>query len=58
MAGQSNMAGRGFVEPIDTLINTRILTINRQNKLIYAKEPLHFYEPHKKGLDLGMSFSK
>jgi len=58
MAGQSNMAGRGFVEPQDTLSNKRILTIDKSMKWIYAKEPLHFYEPSLTGLDCGMSFAK
>lgn len=58
MAGQSNMAGRGFVEPKDTISNKRILSINYKNELIYAKEPLHFYEPTVAGLDLGMSFAE
>ena len=58
MAGQSNMAGRGFVEPQDTLPNRRILTIDKSMKWIYAKEPLHFYEPSLTGLDCGMSFAK
>lgn len=58
MAGQSNMAGRGFVEPKDTISNQRILSINSRNELIYAKEPLHFYEPTMAGLDLGMSFAE
>lgn len=58
MAGQSNMAGRGFVEPQDTISNARILTINKRNEIIIAKEPLHFYEPTMNGLDCGMSFAK
>lgn len=58
MAGQSNMAGRGFVEPQDTLPYKRILTIDKSMKWIYAKEPLHFYEPSMTGLDCGMSFAK
>ncbi len=58
MAGQSNMAGRGIVEPQDTLSDKRILTIDAQGKLIYAKEPLHFYEPTRTGLDCGLSFAK
>jgi hypothetical protein len=58
MAGQSNMAGRGFVEPQDTLPNKRILTIDKSINWIYAKEPLHFYEPSLTGLDCGMSFGK
>lgn len=58
MAGQSNMAGRGFVEPRDTLSNKRILTIDQSGRWIYAKEPLHFYEPKMAGLDCGMAFSQ
>ena len=57
MAGQSNMAGRAFVEPSDTIPNKRILTIDKNDKWIYAKEPLHFYEPTMAGLDCGLSFS-
>lgn len=57
MAGQSNMAGRGFVAPEDTIPNRRILTLDPSMKWIYAKEPLHFYEPRMTGLDCGMSFA-
>lgn len=57
MAGQSNMAGRGIVEPMDTIINPRILCINGNGELILAKEPLNIYEPNLKGLDCGLSFS-
>ncbi len=57
LAGQSNMAGRGFVEPQDTLPNKRIVTIDAAGRLIYAKEPLHFYEPTRNGLDCGCSFA-
>lgn len=57
LAGQSNMAGRGFVEPQDTLSNKRIITIDASGKLVYAKEPLHFYEPTRTGLDCGLSFA-
>jgi hypothetical protein len=58
LAGQSNMAGRGLVEPKDTIPNERILTINNSGELILAKEPLHFYEPVMSGLDCGMSFGR
>jgi Carbohydrate esterase, sialic acid-specific acetylesterase len=58
LAGQSNMAGRGLVEPADTIPNKRILTINKCGELIIAKEPLHFYEPLLTGLDCGLSFAK
>ena len=58
LAGQSNMAGRGLVEPQDTLPSERILTINKKGEIIVAKEPLHFYEPSRTGLDCGLSFGK
>ena len=58
LAGQSNMAGRGKVEPIDTIPNSRVLTIDKNENLLVAKEPLHFYEPTMTGLDCGLSFGK
>lgn len=58
MAGQSNMAGRGFVSPTDTLPNKRILSINAEGEIIQAKEPLHWYEPPRTGLDCGVSFAR
>ena len=58
LAGQSNMAGRGLVEPEDTIINTRILSIDAGGNLIYAQEPLHFYEPTMTGLDCGVAFGR
>ncbi|WP_372755648.1 sialate O-acetylesterase [Labilibaculum sp.] len=58
MAGQSNMAGRGFVEVQDTIPSQRILTLNSQNEVILAKEPLSFYEPKMQGLDCGLSFAR
>lgn len=58
LAGQSNMAGRGLVEPLDTIPSERIFTINKNGKVILAKEPLHFYENTLAGLDCGLSFGK
>lgn len=58
MAGQSNMAGRGFVESGDTIPDAQIITINERNQWIIAKEPLHFYQPKMTGLDCGMSFAR
>jgi hypothetical protein len=58
MAGQSNMAGRGVVEPMDTILNPRILSINSKGELILAKEPLNLYEPDMKGLDCGVLFGR
>ena len=58
LAGQSNMAGRGAVEPRDTIPSNRILTVNKEGKIILAKEPLHFYEPTRTGLDCGIAFAQ
>lgn len=58
MAGQSNMAGRGLVEPEDTIPSTKVYSITKDNQWILAKEPLHFYEPNLTGLDCGLSFGK
>ena len=58
LAGQSNMAGRGFVEPEDTIPTNRVLTINMKDEIILAKEPLHFYYPRLAGLDCGLEFGK
>jgi hypothetical protein len=58
MAGQSNMAGRGLVEPEDTIPSPNVYTLNKENKWVLAKEPLHYYEPNLTGLDCGLSFAK
>jgi hypothetical protein len=58
MAGQSNMAGRGFVQPADTIPDVHVLTLNKNNEWVYAKEPLHYYEPGRTGLDCGLAFGK
>lgn len=58
LAGQSNMAGRGMVEPEDTIPNKRIFSIDNRGKLIYAKEPLNLFEPSYVGLDCGLSFAR
>lgn len=58
LAGQSNMAGRGFVEAEDTISSPDILTIDENNNWILAKEPLHFYQKRLKGLGCGLSFAK
>jgi hypothetical protein len=58
LAGQSNMAGRGLVQPQDTIASTRVLVLNKDQQWEYAKEPLHYYEPTRTGLDCGLSFGK
>ena len=56
MAGQSNMAGRGIIEPQDTVTNPRILSLDSTDHLVLAREPLHIYQPGISGLDCGLSF--
>ena len=58
LAGQSNMAGRGIIEPIDSITSNRIFTMNIDEELVYGEPPLHFYEPKRSGLGLGLSFAK
>lgn len=57
LAGQSNMAGRAFVEPMDTIPYQRIFSLSKDDRLVLAKEPLHFNEPGAEGLDCGLSFA-
>ncbi len=58
LAGQSNMAGRAFVMPEDTIPNPRILTITKDDQLVMAKSPLHYYQPKLMGLGCARSFAK
>ena len=57
LIGQSNMAGRGFVEPQDTVGNPRILRLNRQGDWEIAKDPLHFDKPGS-GVGPGLTFAR
>lgn len=58
LAGQSNMAGRGVVEPQDTITTKGIFTLNNDMQLELARDPLHFYEPKLKGVGPGYPFAK
>ena len=57
MAGQSNMAGRGTIEPQDMITDNRIFSMDAGNQFVIAHEPLNFYQPGLSGLDCGLSFS-
>ena len=57
LIGQSNMAGRGTVEPQDTVGNPRILRLNRYGDWEIAKEPLHFDKPGG-GVGPGLAFAR
>lgn len=58
LAGQSNMAGRGLVEPSDTVPHPRILTVTPDMRWAVAKEPLQLYQPALTGLGPGLAFAR
>ena len=58
LAGQSNMAGRGLVEPSDTLPDRRILSVTPDKRWVVAKEPLQLYQPALTGLGPGLAFGR
>ena len=45
LIGQSNMAGRGVVEPQDREPRPRVLTLNKDNQWAPAVDPIHFDRP-------------
>jgi len=45
LAGQSNMAGRGVIEPEDQVANPRVLTLTKDGKWVAAVDPIHFDKP-------------
>ena len=57
LAGQSNMAGRGTVEPQDTVVHAKILSLNKQNEWVPAIDPLHFDKPKVAGVGIGRTFA-
>lgn len=58
LAGQSNMAGRGVVEPNDTVPHPRIFSVTPDNRWVVAKEPLQQYQPALTGLGPGLAFAR
>ncbi|WP_339877255.1 sialate O-acetylesterase [uncultured Algoriphagus sp.] len=57
LMGQSNMAGRGKVESIDTLTHPRVFMLNKAGNWVLAKDPMHFDKPVA-GTGLGLTFGK
>lgn len=55
LIGQSNMAGRGTVEPQDTVAYPRVYTLNKDNQWVPARDPIHF-DKKVAGVGLGRSF--
>jgi hypothetical protein len=58
LAGQSNMAGRGTPEAIDTTINPHIWMLNKAEEWVPAREPLHFDKPKVVGTGPGFAFAR
>lgn len=56
LVGQSNMAGRGEVDPLSTPDNPRLLMFNKNNEWEMAKDPLHFDKPNVAGVGPGLAF--
>ena len=55
LIGQSNMAGRGTIEAQDTAFYPRVLTLDKENKWVAAKDPIHF-DKTIAGVGLGRTF--
>ena len=57
LIGQSNMAGRGRVEPQDKETHPRVYTFDATDRWIPAVDPLHFDKPIA-GVGPGLTFGK
>jgi hypothetical protein len=57
LIGQSNMAGRGKVEPQDRQPHPRVLALDKNNAWVVAREPLHF-DCHYAGVGPGFAFGR
>ena len=57
LIGQSNMAGRGKVEPADEVTNPRIFMLTKEREWVPAKDPLHFDKPVA-GVGPGLEFAR
>ncbi len=56
LVGQSNMAGRGKIEPQDQQIHPRILMLSKHGTWVPAVDPLHF-DKSVAGVGLGRTFA-
>jgi hypothetical protein len=57
LVGQSNMAGRGKVEPQDQVPDVRILMLNKSNEWVPAIDPIHFDKPKVAGVGPAHGFA-
>ena len=58
LAGQSNMAGRGAVEAIDSTPHPRVLALKEDGSWGPATEPLHWDKPSIIGVGPGYAFGR
>jgi hypothetical protein len=58
LIGQSNMAGRGKVEPQDREPIPRVLMLNKELEWTPAIDPVHFDKPQIAGVGIARSFAK
>lgn len=58
LAGQSNMAGRGKVEAIDTVTDRLVWMFTKEQAWAPAQEPLAFDKPSIAGVGPGFAFGK
>jgi len=56
LVGQSNMAGRGVVEPGDREPDPRVLMFDREGRWVPAVDPMHWDKPSA-GVGLGRTFA-
>lgn len=57
LVGQSNMAGRGVItDEYRDLSQANVLMLNKENKWVTAKHPLHFDKPARAGVGPGLAF--
>jgi len=57
LVGQSNMAGRGKVDPKDNAPHPRVLMFTKEGKWAPAIDPLHFDKPRIVGVGPGRAFA-
>ncbi len=58
LIGQSNMAGRGPIEPQDREPIPRVLMLNKGREWVPAVDPMHFDKPEVIGAGIGRSFAR
>lgn len=58
LAGQSNMAGRGVVEPQDNEPIPGVMSFNKEHQWVPAGDPLHWDKPDVAGVGIGRSFAR